>query len=172
MSTKQIIEDRDECIRQFLININGLIEQYGHTVMGIGAGEDTPAFNYSVGASKHGFELIIKGINLNVGKTVINGVLRSLDYKVSLGEYVLSGYSEVSKCVVPLMMVNDEPMRYRLVEVEHNDDTPVAFAYTFAMDKPFKLYEIQFADKNNKLEGEEGYDMDNSKWFSKPISTN
>lgn len=153
---------RKELFKKIIDNV----DKYGHSVMGVGSGENTPCFNYSIGASKNGFELIVKGVDLTLGNALINNVLEINDYKLVLGELTLSGDGKTPSKYT----IGGEPMRLKLVEVEHSEDTPVGIAHLYAQNKPFKLIEIQFADKNNKLEGEEGYDMSNSKYFSKPVA--
>lgn len=96
------MNDREERIQRHLLEMDRLAEEHGVAIQAVGAGEDEPAFAYTVGLARVEHpELIIFGLSM----TVAHGLLNDVGLRIARGYLTLSAGDTVHQ------WVRDYPVR-------------------------------------------------------------
>ena len=140
----------DETRNQFIAHVHEKIEQYGVTIIAVGADEEEklPQFAYSIGLSpKYGYELVINGLDFEDMHYVLNNLSqRIFDKKLTpvdglMVEGVLEG-----GYVVRLKQADPSWQMYGMMLA------------ALALKEAPPVWQVQFPDREGRFPEQQGYD--------------
>lgn len=135
-------------LRQFTNRQKEHIRLVGHSVIGVGSDDVSPAYSYSVGLTNTlGYELITAGVSTG---EVINEVAELLkNDSVKVNEvFTLDSFTVIGK----------GPLKVKVVDRDYNDDYKSLVFSKIPTVTITAIKQILLGDKNNILPDEEGYD--------------
>jgi hypothetical protein len=129
-------------------SIVGHIQQFGCSVMGVGAGEGDPSFNYSIGLNdRKRQDLVVVGLDPRVGHAIIMSAV-ALDQLFEDGQ-------EVDEII--------HGWRFRMAkpspEVLGNMTSSIQYHEVTRPGEEFRAMQILLPDREGRFPGDEGYDF-------------
>lgn len=140
--------------KQLGVQMDRRIEDGEWTVMAVGGSEDELPFAYSIGASTpaKSFEVMCSGVGGETAQALINAAVRTLR-EIPVDQLVLA------------FRVGNDPMRFKVLEkplkvaVDEHAHLVKHHVQPGIVDQGV-MYVLVLADKNNRLPGEDDYDVD------------
>lgn len=144
----------EKLTRLFSIKITELqrkhIEEYGYSLMGVGAGDVDPSYTYTVGLSKIlGFELVVVNLPLHLSSPLLNGVIDNLK-KGNVTPDVVFTDDEFT--------IEDVLARLKITDIDMDSNTAEGVKGRIDGIEVTQIKQLWLPDQNNVLPDEPGYD--------------
>ncbi len=143
-------------ISEYTNRCKEMIKQFGYMIQGVGAGENTPAYAYTIGRELQGkSDFII--LNL-INQSLINTVIEKFDEMVSTNSSI--NYQTSLIVILDSFKVNEESARFKLIKIDpvkHKQLCLGCWNFSLGVTEPVGLYQIMYPDDKNILQDEEGF---------------